>query len=382
VVFFVSGAPDEKRCIYFLRTSMKRFAFVLALTALFVQESAFAQGVWRWDQKVLVDSETENLVGYGNPISSTVSYQVNLIPDMHMQIANGDVARLASEDTIYSIQAYIIAYKIESNDNDYHIVLMDRQTGETMVSEIPKPDVSPASQSEHVGSFTSSRTQFLQILSAHNLPAPTTTLNGDLTGTAFKIPVTVIGVGFWDFYGHLDKKSGKMVGHGSGSAVSGREIHPILSITEGNAPPPVTTSALTNAKPAQTNSNPLTKTNPPQNLNNVIPPTISTMTQIEPLQALAYVLLATLMGVAGQLFRVVVGLKKASDAKPGQKTADIFSGSQFLISIGIAAIVGGGAGILAAVTTQSYVVTQSTYFTFLAAGYAGTDFIEGFTMKS
>jgi hypothetical protein len=358
---------------------MRKVHLVFLFSLSFVS-SGFSQGSWRWDQKVLVDPEIKKLVGLDKPIPTTISRQVNLVPYHPMKnggvgAGDHDTPRHVTEDTVYVLDAEIIGYKTESNDDDYHIILMDPETGETLVSEIPKPEIDPASTSTFVDSFIHARKSFENILKSNHLPSPTQSLNGDVTGDKFRIPVRVIGVGFWDIYGHKVGTTGKMTGHGKGSAINGREIHPILSM---QAPTTEALDLTTPPVPATPHSDSHTNTpttTPP-------PSTTTIMASITAEHALAYIVLASIMGMAGQLFRVIVGLKKASDAKPGVKTADLFVGTQFLISLGIAAIVGAVAGVLAAVTTNNYDVTQATYFTYIAAGYAGTDFIEGFVIKN
>ena len=50
-------------------------------------------------------------------------------------------------------------------------------------------------------------------------------------------------------------------------------------------------------------------------------------------------------------------------------------------SLIIAFAIGGVAGVLAAVTSDNIQFTKSTIIAFITAGYAGTDFIEGFIKK-
>lgn len=68
---------------------MKKTTAAIAFLILTVAASSlFAQGIWRWNQKVLVDPEAKSLVGYDNPAPSSVSYQLNLIPATKMQLGN------------------------------------------------------------------------------------------------------------------------------------------------------------------------------------------------------------------------------------------------------------------------------------------------------
>ena len=104
---------------------------------------------------------------------------------------------------------------------------------------------------------------------------------------------------------------------------------------------------------------------------------------------LGNLLLAALLGVVGQLVRVVVGLKKEND-KAGVTTAtgttsqtfkDRFDSHELLTSLGIAVIVGAVAGILSALTSTD-LQSPKALLALMGAGYSGTDFIEGFMKKA
>lgn len=88
-------------------------------------------------------------------------------------------------------------------------------------------------------------------------------------------------------------------------------------------------------------------------------------------------------GMLGQGARVVVGLKKLNDAAsaPGntKSVADMIEPSRLFISLLIGAI----AGALAATTTVGDLtkIALSTLMGLAAAGYLGTDFIEGFMSR-
>ncbi len=94
-------------------------------------------------------------------------------------------------------------------------------------------------------------------------------------------------------------------------------------------------------------------------------------------------LLAALLGVAGQLIRVIVGLKKESDqaSATNQTLKDRFNGQELWTSLGIALAVGVVAGVLSALMVTTF-KDPKTLLSFLAAGYSGTDFIEGFMKKA
>lgn len=103
-----------------------------------------------------------------------------------------------------------------------------------------------------------------------------------------------------------------------------------------------------------------------------------------PEQLIIVILLAGMMGAIGQGARTIVGLKKASDVATGADAtlSDIFQASRLLVSLLIGFIAGVFA-LLAAGPDKllgSEVKTQ-VLLGLMAAGYAGTDFIEGFMSK-
>lgn len=87
-----------------------------------------------------------------------------------------------------------------------------------------------------------------------------------------------------------------------------------------------------------------------------------------------FILLGAFLGMAGQVARMVVGLKKKHDE--GNK--DWFDTKKLVISI----ILGGVAGILGAISLLGETVGKQTLLTLIAVGYAGADFIEGFMQKN
>lgn len=87
------------------------------------------------------------------------------------------------------------------------------------------------------------------------------------------------------------------------------------------------------------------------------------------------------LGMLGQAARVIVGMKKAMDEAAQKNVADssVIDGRRLVISlvIGFAA---GGLGALAILRPDAAVTTE-TLLGLAAAGYAGTDFIEGFIKR-
>lgn len=81
-----------------------------------------------------------------------------------------------------------------------------------------------------------------------------------------------------------------------------------------------------------------------------------------------------ILGALGQGARTIVGLKKLNDYK--DSSSAVFDGIRLLMSFAI----GGVAGAFAAITIlpDSGQISKEQLLGIAAAGYAGTDFIEGF----
>lgn len=88
------------------------------------------------------------------------------------------------------------------------------------------------------------------------------------------------------------------------------------------------------------------------------------------------ILLGVVMGVIGQGLRAAMGINKASLAAQaaGMRDEDVIHPWRTVMSL----VLGGIAGALAAITTASEgPISTEMLLGFLAAGYAGSDFIEG-----
>lgn len=111
-------------------------------------------------------------------------------------------------------------------------------------------------------------------------------------------------------------------------------------------------------------------------------------------QYIELILLGGLLGLLGQVVRVTVGLKKAHDtaSEKGQPLSDVFQGGSLVISL----LIGFTAGAIAIfvvdnvqllttakaeVDVEQLSSQKELLFGLMAAGYAGTDFIEGFAKR-
>lgn len=102
------------------------------------------------------------------------------------------------------------------------------------------------------------------------------------------------------------------------------------------------------------------------------------------LNDLTILAVAALLGVTGQGVRVIVGMKKLSDIASQQNTKvkDLIEPSSLLISLLIGLIAGVLAGVMDISFANDSQLSKSLLFSFLGAGYAGADFIEGFMHKA
>jgi hypothetical protein len=162
-------------------------------------------GVERWSVKTGTDADAGKIT-LQSTTSSTISYLTSLSTPGSLP-ANNRIQ--PTETTVYQLQVTLVEYKLES-DSDYHLVLSDG-AGHTMIAEIPDPTC-VGSGSPLLSSVTKARNEF----------------NAKYTPTgSFKtvnVPVTVTGVGFFDFL------------HGqTGVAPNGIELHSVLDIQFGGA---------------------------------------------------------------------------------------------------------------------------------------------------
>lgn len=174
-------------------------------------------GVERWSVKTGTDPDAGSV--------NTAALTPTTVAALDGQTKPGslpDNARLApTETTVYAVTATLTLYKRE-DDSDYHLVLNDA-SGNTMIVEIPHP-ACVGDGSPFKSAITSTRAKF------------DATYTATTSFKAANVPVTVTGVGFFDFI------------HGqTGVAPNGIELHPVLDISFNTAPPPAGGCVLTGA---------------------------------------------------------------------------------------------------------------------------------------
>jgi membrane-bound ClpP family serine protease len=94
-------------------------------------------------------------------------------------------------------------------------------------------------------------------------------------------------------------------------------------------------------------------------------------------------LLAGVLGIGGQILRIVIGIKKLNEnaKQQGLSTNDVFVTSKMVVSIMIGFIAGILAWVVATKWEADFFKNKQTILGVIAAGYSGTDFIEGIMSK-
>lgn len=174
-------------------------------------------GTERWHVKTLSDPDASQVVL--QPKAMTVSGLVRIAAPAQVAEDQRDPA----ERQAVTVDAQLVGYKEElsngKGDHDYHIVIQDPKSSETMIVEIPDPQCDGVCNSVAGDEIKSARDAF------------STTFWSELPGPSFvkfknPVRVTVTGVPLFDFH------------HGqTGVAKNCIEIHPVLSITFPDGPP-------------------------------------------------------------------------------------------------------------------------------------------------
>lgn len=196
-------------------------------------------GVERWSVKTGTDADS-SLIHLQSTTQTTIASLIALPAPSNLP-SNNRVQ--PTETTVFQLHDTLTQFKLE-NDSDYHLIL-DDGAGHTMIAEIPDP-ACVGSSSPLRSDIQSARAEF----DAKFTP------NGNFQ-TA-NIPVTVTGVGFFDFL------------HGqNGVAPNGIELHAVLDIqfSTGGTPTPTPTSTMT---PAPTTTPGPTPTGTPTGGTNLI----------------------------------------------------------------------------------------------------------------
>lgn len=175
-----------------------------------------ACGKERWPVKTGTDADAFR-VGLGNITDTTVA-ALNAIPAPSINPLPQDSRIGPWEFTEYRVHATLTGYKMEA-DSDYHLILSDG--GKTMIAEIPYPGC--VSGGPLLSGIENARSEFdNQFQQNHDFGyTPTAALAQSFSSVS--VPVTVTGIGFFDF------KHGQ-----DGVADNAFELHPVQDITFGS----------------------------------------------------------------------------------------------------------------------------------------------------
>ena len=171
-------------------------------------------GVERWSVKTGTDADA-SLINLQSTSQTTIASLISL-PAPSTLPANNRVQ--PTETTVFQVQAMLTEYKLEA-DSDYHLILSD-SSGNTLISEIPAP-ACVGSSSILLPDIQNARSEF----DARYTPTSTFQIAN--------VPVTITGVGFFDFL------------HGqTGVAPNGIELHAVLDVQfgSGGTPTPIPTT--------------------------------------------------------------------------------------------------------------------------------------------
>jgi hypothetical protein len=220
--------------------------FALFLLMLFLAGTAAAQncgGKERWGPKDGTDSQAQNI----DLTNITPEAVTDLVTIHQPQLPGDNTTRIVPDEThVYRVQARLVKWKHELNDDDYHLVLTDDTlnftdetanppvppTGHSFIGEVPNPNCF----SGRDGSF-GSQTPFADGITSARQTMDQRFPNADQSGAwndGADAQVEITGIGFFD---RPHQQTGR--------APNNIEIHPVLSIRFLEQPTPATSPTPT-----------------------------------------------------------------------------------------------------------------------------------------
>ncbi len=167
------------------------------------EQPAGTCGVERWAVKILADPDAAK-VQVDSPQTATIE-DLRAMSAAFYATKN---PRSTAEEQVYTVEGFLVGYKIERGDSDLHVVIRN-DAGESMIVEFPHPDCMLGSRI--LKQATEARAKFLGLLRT----PPTSRF----VRVRKPIRVRVTGVLFFDRV------------HGqTGVAPNGVELHPVLEI--------------------------------------------------------------------------------------------------------------------------------------------------------
>ena len=182
-------------------------------------------GTERWAVKVGTDPRAGSI---DLTARTPISVQGLITLPKPGQLPNDNSTRLDQETHVYVVQARLVQFKFETNDNDFHLVMTDdtlnfspggphtTPSGHSFVAEIPDPNcIGGAQGSTAQSAFISGIQNARQEIQAQ---FPNIDMSGNFND-AGGIPVQIVGIGFYD-----------RPHDQTGRSPNNIEIHPILDI--------------------------------------------------------------------------------------------------------------------------------------------------------
>lgn len=166
-------------------------------------------GTERWHIKTLDDSDASKITD--PPTTGTVEGLRALSVPSGYSSRNDTHRYPPTEDTKYAVSAILVGFKQEA-DRDFHVVISDPSSGNTMIAEIPDPQCSTVKASGHADQIAAVRQSFVACFGPP-------LASGKFENFPQRMLVQITGVAFFD------------VLHGqTGVAPNGIELHPVLAI--------------------------------------------------------------------------------------------------------------------------------------------------------
>jgi hypothetical protein len=193
-------------------------------------------GTERWRPKVGTDPEVGQ-VTINQPVPIDLHDLIQLPEPTR---PNDNINRIVPDETnVYTVRAFMLQFKLEQNDSDYHLVITDdthqftdhqgNNTGHSLVAEIPDPGCLEGKNHNFPGS-----TPFANAIMAARALMDARFPNALRDGTfnPVNLPVEITAVGFFD------RPHGQI-----GRAQNNIELHPILRLCFLDGPIPQCSTA-------------------------------------------------------------------------------------------------------------------------------------------
>jgi hypothetical protein len=167
-------------------------------------------GTFRWAVKTGTDDDVASV--NMTPQVTTIAALAKL-----PTITGANCGRVTGEKQLYELKNVTIQFEREESDSDYHLVLYDPASGDTMIGEIPYPGCAGHDSCQTGNPWLCEITHARAAMDAADSKQ-----TAGILGTG-----TVIGAGFFDTY------EGMMTTKPTGMAPNDLELHPVLAVCIG-----------------------------------------------------------------------------------------------------------------------------------------------------